>query len=147
MRCFFFITGFILILNCASNSYIVTSKGKTISVYFIEPELTRDGLIKDKTEFYLFRDSKGSIVPGQDSTKSEYLILLRIHSRPSNLMEPEKRLYEAIVHLKSVSDGSLIGMAEARAEGEFNQILSSLSKNLSKGLISIFKKLPEDENK
>jgi len=136
-----------LIISCTPKSFVVSQKDETLGVYF-EDVAGRYGLIKDKTQFYLFKDSQGRIVPVNDSLEAQYSIQFKINSTVSSLKDPEEKIYNAIVSVRAKGESSLKGMAEAKREGEFKDVLTPISKELANNLVSLFKNISKpDEGK
>lgn len=140
-----FLFGVILFFTCAPKSYMWTTEGKTINVYFIKPNIKENVMLVDKTQFHLFRDSEGSIVPVRDSTNADYFIQFRINTQRLELREPENKLYEITVWIESAKDKSLSGMTVAKAKGKIINYIESIAKKISSDLISVFNELYKED--
>ncbi len=130
-------TVFFVVIGCVSKSFVVSQKGETVRVYFKGIE-GRYGQLVDKTQFYLFRDSEGWVVPVEDSLEAEYYIDFSINASFAQLKNPDVKVYEVVVKVKSKKNSSIVGMSEARDKGNWNAVVTSLSKELSGNLVAIF---------
>ncbi len=126
------------IISCIPKPFAVPQQeGETKKVYFEEIE-GRYGQLVDKTQFYVFRDSKGWIVPVEDSLEAEYYVSFAINSSLPRLKNPENKIYEVVVKVKPKENSSLAGMTTAKKEGNWNYVVDKLAKKLAGNLTSIF---------
>jgi hypothetical protein len=135
-----------LVINCIPRSFAISQKEETINVHFKEIE-GRYGQLVNKTQFYVFRDSDGWIVPVEDSTEAAYYITFAINSSLKRLKDPEVKVYEVVAKVKHKENSSIIGMTEASVEGKWSDVATLLSKELADNLVSIFKGILKEEKK
>lgn len=126
--------------------FAIPQEGETVKVHFKEIEGIYNQLV-DKTQFYVFRNSKGWVVPVEDSLEAEYYIRFSINSSLVRLKNPEDKMYDVIVKVKPRENSSLIGMTGAKEEGRWNEIVTPLSKELANNIIPIFKDILIEKNK
>lgn len=126
--------------------FVVSQEGETVKVHFKEIG-GNYGQLVDKTQFYVFRNSNGWVVPVEDSLEAEYSIHFSINSSLPRLKNPEKKTYEVVVKVKSKKNSSLLGMTEAKGEGNWNEVVTPLSKELADNLLPIFKGILKEKNK
>lgn len=135
-----------LLTNCIPKPFVVSQKEETIKVHFKEIE-GRYGQLVDKTQFYVFRNSNGLVVPVEDSLEAEYYIRFAINSSLMRLKNPEDKIYAVVVKVKPKENSSLVGMTEAKDEGKWDEVVTPLSKELADNLVSIFKRILEEKYK
>jgi hypothetical protein len=135
-----------LLINCIPKSFAVSEEEETVKVHFKEIE-GRYAQLVDKTQFYVFRDSKGAVVPVEDSLEAEYYIQFAINSSLMRLKNPEDKIYEVVVKVKPKENSSLVGMTEAKDEGKWDEVVTHLSKELADNLVSIFKRILKEKYK
>jgi hypothetical protein len=133
----YFITALLLLTGCMPKPFAVQQEGETKKVYFEEIEGRYDQLV-GKTQFYVFRDSKGRVVPVENTKEADYEISFSINSSLPRLKNPEDKIYEVVVKVKSKENSSLAGMTTAKKEGNWNYVVEKLSKKLAGNLTSIF---------
>jgi len=133
----YFITALFLLIGCMPKPFAVQQEGETKKVYFEEIEGRYDQLV-GKTQFYVFRDSKGRVVPVENTKEADYEISFSINSSLPRLKNPEDKIYEVVVKVKSKENSSLAGMTTAKKEGNWNYVVEKLSKKLAGNLTSIF---------
>ena len=136
MKKYFFLVIF-AILSCIPKPFAVQQEGETKKVYFEEIE-GRYGQLVGKTQFYVFRDSKGRVVPVENPEDADYQIGFSINSSLPRLKNPENKIYEVVVKVKPKENSSLAGMTTAKKEGNWNYVVEKLSKKLAGNLTSIF---------
>lgn len=135
-----------LLINCIPKPFVVSEEEETVKVHFKEIG-GRYAQLVDKTQFYVFRDSKGAVVPVEDSLEAEYYIRFSINSSLMRLKNPEDKIYEVVVKVKPKENSSLIGMTEAKDEGKWDAVVTPLSKELADNLVSIFKRILKEKYK
>lgn len=133
----FLISGILIVLSCMPKPFAVQEKGESKKVYFEEIE-GRYGQLVGKTQFYVFRDSKGRVVPVEIMNDADYEISFSINSSLPRLKNPEEKIYEVVVKVKPKETSSLVGMTTAKEEGNWNYVVEKLAKELSGNLTSIF---------
>jgi hypothetical protein len=141
-----FIVLIFIIINCMPKPFVVPQEGKTVKVYFKKIG-GNYGQLVEKTQFHVFRNSNGWVVPVEDSLKAEYYIKFIINSYIPNLKNPEDKMYDVIVKVKLRENSSLVGMAEAKDKGNWNEIVTPLSKGLADNLVPIFERILKEKNK
>jgi hypothetical protein len=135
-----------LLINCLPKPFAVLQEEETVKVHFKELE-GRYAQLVDKTQFYVFRDSKGGVAPVEDSLEAEYYIQFAVNSSLMRLKNPEDKIYEVVVKVKPRENSSLVGMTEAKDEGKWDAVVTPLSKELADNLVSIFKGILKEKYK
>jgi hypothetical protein len=143
---YLFITFIFIIINCMPEPFVVSQEGETLKVYFKKIGGNYDQLV-EKTQFYVYRNSNGWIVPVEDSLAAKYHIRFSINSSLPHLKNPENKMYDIIVKVKQKGSSSLAGMTEAKDEGNWNEVATPLSKELADNLLSIFEVMLKKKNK
>jgi hypothetical protein len=133
-----------LVMSCIPKPYAISQKNNTTKVYFKEIE-GRYGQIVDKTQLYVLRNSKGYFVPVEDSMEAQYYVHFEINSSLPRLKNPENKTYEVVVKVRPKDNSSLVGLAEAKDNGKWTDVVSPLSQELARNLVSIFKRLTKPE--
>jgi hypothetical protein len=142
----FLIAAIFLVGNCIPKPFAISQKKETIKVHFKEIE-GRYGQLVDKTQFYVLRDSKGWVVPVEDSLEAEYYIRFSINSSLMRLKNPEDKTYEVVVKVKHKRNSSLLGMTEAQDKGKWDEVVTPISKKLADNLVAIFNGILKERNK
>ena len=122
-----FITGILIILSCMPKPFAVQQEGETKKVYFKEIEGRYSQLV-GKTQFYVFRDSKGRVLPVENKKEADYEITFTINSSLPRLKNPEDKIYEVVVKVKPKGNSSLAGMTTAKKEGNWDYVVDKLAK-------------------
>jgi hypothetical protein len=135
-----------LVINCIPKPFAVSQEGETIKIYFKEIE-GRYGQLVDKTQFYVFRDSKGWVVPVDDSLEAEYYIRFSINSSLMRLKNPEDKIYDVIAKIKPKESSSFIGMTEASDKGKWDEVVTPLAKELTNNIVPIFDNIRKEREK
>jgi hypothetical protein len=145
MRNLFIALSFVII-NCMPKPFVVPQEGQTVKVHFKKIR-GNYGQLVEKTQFHVFRNSNGWVVPVEDSLKAEYCIQFSINSYIPNLKNPDDKMYDVIAKIKLRENSSLVGMTEAKDKGNLNEIVTPLSKELADNLVPIFKGFLKEKNK
>ena len=127
-------------------SFVIPQDGETVKVHFKNIGGIYGQLV-DKTQFYVFRNSNGWVVPVEDSLEAEYHIKFTVNSSIPRLTNPEDKMYDVIAKVKLRKSSSLAGMTEAKDEGNWNEVVTPLSKELADNLVPIFKGILKEKNK
>ncbi len=135
-----------LLISCIPKPFAVSREGEKVKVYFKEIG-GRYGQLVEKTQFYVFRDSKGMIVPVEDSLDAEYYILFSINSSLTNIRNPEDKIYDVIVKVRPRDTSTLIGMAVSKDEGTWEEVVTPISRELANNLLPIFEGILKERNK
>ncbi|MEO0292673.1 MAG: hypothetical protein ABIN61_00425 [candidate division WOR-3 bacterium] len=142
MRKLFFLV-ILLVINCISN-FATSQKTDTIPIYF-EKISGRYGILGDKTQLYVLKNSKGKFIPVEDSLKAKYFVKFHITSSLSGLKNPDYKIYEVIAKVKAKESSSIVGITEAKYKGKWEDVVSFLSQNTGRNLVSILKRVTKTE--
>jgi hypothetical protein len=141
-----FLAVILLIVTCIPKPFAVPQQGETIKIHFKKIE-GRYGQLVDKTQFYVFRDSKGWVVPVEDSVAAEYCVQFSINSSLMRLKNPEDKIYEVIAKIKNKGSSSFIGMTEASDKGKWDEVVTPLAEELTNNIVPIFDNIRKEREK
>jgi len=141
-----FLSVILLLITCIPRPFAVPQQGETIKIHFKEIE-GRYGQLVDKTQFYVFRDSKGWVVPVDDSLEAEYFIRFSINSSLMRLENPEDKIYDVIAKIKPKESSSFIGMTEASYKGNWDEVVTTLAKELTDNIVPIFDNIRKERER